>query len=93
MHNKIKCRFALFFLISFVLLLFFMYYISCFCGVYINTQIHLIKDTMISFVLSLIYPFGLFLIPGIFRIPALNSKDKKQECLYKFSNLLESLLV
>ncbi len=93
MHNKIKSRFALFFLISFVLLLFFMYYISCFCGVYINTQIHLIKDTMISFVLSLIYPFGLFLIPGIFRIPALNSKDKKQECLYKFSNLLESLLV
>ena len=82
----------MFFIISFLLLLFFAYYISCFCGVYINTQIHLIKDSIISFALSLVYPFGLFLIPGIFRISSLNSKDKKQGCLYKFSSLIESIV-
>ena len=90
-YNKIKFRFILFFVISFLLLLFFMYYISCFCGVYVNTQIHLIKDTIISFLLSLLYPFGIFLIPGIFRIPSLRAKDKKKKCFYKFSNLLENI--
>ena len=88
-HRKIKSRFILFFVISFLILLFFMYYITCFCGVYINTQIHLIKDSVISFALPLIYPFGLFLIPGIFRICSLNSKDKNHECLYRFSMLIE----
>ena len=91
-YNKIKTRFVLFFIITFFLLLSFMYYISCFCGIYSNTQIHLIKVSIMSFVLSLIYPFGLFLIPGIFRIPSLRSKDKKQKCLYKFSNFIENII-
>ena len=89
--KKIKFRFVIFFIISFLLLLFFMYYITCFCGVYINTQIHLIKDSVISFILSLIYPFGIFLIPGIFRISALRAKDKNKQYLYKFSGLIENL--
>ena len=89
--NKIKIKFILFFMISFLLLIVFMFYISCFCGVYVNTQIHLIKDTIISFLLSLIYPFGIFLIPGIFRLSSLRTKDKNNQCLYKFSNFLENL--
>ena len=68
-----------------------MFYISCFCGVYVNTQIHLIKDTIISFLLSLVYPFGIYLIPGIFRISSLRAKDKNNQYLYKFSNFVESL--
>ena len=90
-YRKIKIKFILFFIMSFFLLLLFMYYISCFCGVYINTQIHLIKDTIISFAISLIYPFGIYLIPGIFRLSSLRAKDKNQECLYKFSYLFENL--
>ena len=90
-NNKIKIKFILFFIISFLLLIVFMFYISCFCGVYVNTQIHLIKDTIISFLLSLVYPFGIFLIPGIFRISSLRTKDKNDQCLYKFSNFIESL--
>jgi len=61
----LKIKFILFFIITFFLLFLFTYYISCFCGIYINTQIHLIKDTVISFGLSLIYPFGIYLIPGM----------------------------
>ena len=84
----LKIKVALFFVIAFALLLTFMYYIACFCGIYENTQIHLIKDTLISFGLSLIYPFGIYLIPGIFRITALRAKNKDKEYLYKFSKFI-----
>ena len=49
-------KFRLYFILSSALLLFCWYYLSCFCAIYKNTQIHLIKDTVISFGLSLIYP-------------------------------------
>ena len=85
----LKFKFLFFFLFTFILLLIFWYYISCFCAVYRNTQIHLIKNTLISFGFTLIYPFGLFLIPGIFRIPALRAKKANKECIYKFSKILQ----
>ena len=56
---------------------FFWYFISAFCSVYKNTQIILIKDTLISFTISMIYPFGLNLLPGMFRIPSLRDEKKK----------------
>ena len=90
--NIIKIKFILFFIITLCLLFFLMYYITCFCGIYINTQIHLIKDSLISFALSLIYPFGLFLIPGIFRIPSLRANNKDKEYLYNFSKFIQNLL-
>ena len=84
----IKIKFIIFFILSFLLLIFFWYFISCFCIVYKNTQIILIEDTFISFGLSMIYPFGLNLLPGIFRIPALRAEKKNKKCLYKFSLLI-----
>ena len=81
-------KFIIFILLSHLLLLFFWYFISCFSAVYINTQIILIKDTLISFALSMIYPFGLNLLPGIFRIPALRAKNKNKLCLYQTSGIL-----
>ena len=77
----------LFFIISFIFLLFFWYYISIFCAVYENTQIHLIKDTIISFGLSMIDSFCIYLIPGIFRIPSLRCKNREK--LYKFSKIIQ----
>ena len=62
-----------------------------FGAIYKNTQVHLLKDTLISFGLSLIYPFGIYLLPGIFRIPALSNRKNKRECLYNFSKLLQML--
>ena len=87
--GSIKIRFYLFFIITFILLVAFWYYISCFCGVYENTQSHLIKDSLISFGLSLVYPFLLNLIPGIFRKFALNNRKDKKEFLYKISKFIE----
>ena len=69
-------------------MLFFWYFISGFCAVYINTQLTLIENTLISFLISMIYPFGLNLFPGFFRIPSLRAKDKNKKCLYKISGLI-----
>ena len=82
-------KFIAFFIVSFIFLLFFWYYLSCFCAVYENTQIHLIKDTIISFGLNMIYPLFIYLIPGIFRIISLRNKNK--ECMYRFSKILQLL--
>ena len=88
--NKIlSIRFVLFFFISFLFLLFFWYYISMFGVIYRNTQIHLLKDTLLSFGLSFIYPFGILLIPGFFRIPSLSNNRSKRQCLYNFSKIVQ----
>ena len=65
----IKIKFICFFSISFLLLIFFWYYLSCFC--------------------SLLYPFGLNLFPGFFRIPSLRDKNKRKETIYKLSKMIQ----
>ena len=45
LFSKLSIKFILYFVISFIFLLFFWYYITCFCGIYRNTQIHLLKDS------------------------------------------------
>ena len=89
LNKKLAVKFALYFIISFIFLLFFWYYISMFGAIYRNTQKHLLNDTLISFGLSLLFPFGINLIPGFFRIPSLSDHKKKRECLYKFSKILQ----
>ena len=84
----LKIRFILFLLLTTILMLFFWYFISCFCAVYTNTQMILLKDTFVSFGLSMVYPFGLNLLPGFFRIPALRDEKKDQKCLFKISNIV-----
>ena len=84
----LRIRFIIFFILNSLLLLFFWYFITCFCAVYKNTQMILIKDTLVSFGLSMLYPFGLNLLPGLLRIPALRANKKDKRCLYKSSTLV-----
>ena len=91
-EKTIKClkiKFILFFILTFILLILFWYYISCFCTIYRNTQIHLLKDTLSSYALSLLYPLATNLLPGIFRIPSLRAKNKDKECMYQISKLIQ----
>jgi len=87
----LKIKFVLYFIISYIFLLFFWYYISMFGVIYKNTQYHLLKDTLISFGISFIHPFVLYLLPGIFRIPSLSDPKKKRKCLYNFSKMFQLL--
>ena len=91
--NIITIKIILFFVTSFIILSFSWYYIICFCGIYVNTQIHLIKDSIISLIASLIYPFILYLIPSVFRAIALKVKKFSGKYLYKFSSFLENYII
>ena len=84
----IKIKIVVFYLISFLGMFFFWYFISCFCAVYKNTQKLLIYDTLISFGISLLYPFVLYLIPGIFRILSLRAPKKDRNIMYFIGNFL-----
>ena len=90
--NIIRIKIIFFFVIDFLILSFFWYYITCFCGIYVNTQIHLIKDSFLSLIISLVYPFFISLIPGIFRIPALRMEKPSGKFFYKLSSFLENYL-
>ena len=57
LEKKLNIKFIIYFIIGFLFLSCFWYYISMFCVIYRNTQIHLLKDTSMSFGLSLIIPF------------------------------------
>ena len=89
----IKIKYISFFIISFVVLAFFWYYLICFCGIYVNTQIHLLKDSGLSLLTGLLYPFVICLIPGIFRISALKVEKPNRGFLYKLSGFLENYIV
>ena len=87
--NKLKIKFILYFIISSIFLFIFWYYISLFDAIYKNTQYYLLKDILISFGLSLLYPLGIYLLPGLFRIPSLSKPKKKRKYLYDFSKILQ----
>ena len=93
LNKKIKIKLYIYFIMSSIFLIIFWYYLSMFCAIYSNTLIHLIKDTLSSFILSLIEPFGLLLIPGLFRIPALSNKYNKENELYKFSQIVQLIII
>ena len=84
--NVIKIKFIFFHIMDFLLLFIFWFYLSCFCAVYKNTQIYLIKDVLLSFGMSFIYPFFISLVPSILRKCALYSEKK---CLFSFSKIIQ----
>ena len=79
-------KFILFFLISILFLILFWYYLACFGAIYKNTQLYVLKDTLISFSISMIYPFIIYLFAGCIRISIL----KKPALFYKFGKLIQS---
>ena len=87
---NIKCKISFFFMLTYILLIFLWFYLGCFCAVFKKTQIHLLKEVSLSFAISFITPFFIYLIPGIFRIPSLKQKVNRP-LLFKFSKVLQLL--
>ena len=89
--DKIKrciiIKYILFYTLSLIFLFLFWYILSSFGAVFQNTQIYLIKNTMISFCFSLIYPFIINLMPSFLRFYSL--KNSKRECIYKINRFIQ----
>ena len=85
----IKIKHAIFFILNFINIPSFWYYLTCFNAVYTNTQLYLIKNTLISFLFSLLYPFIINIFPPLIRNCAIHSSNKNQEYLYKLSQIIQ----
>ena len=89
--KKIKIKFILYFISTYMLLVFFWFFISMFGAVYRNTQFLLLANALIGFALSKVIPFAIYLIPGLFRIPSLDSPRKNRRWLYNLSKIFTIL--
>ena len=81
-------KYISYFSLSFLLELFFGYNLSSFSAVYQNTQLSLLKNTLLSIFISFIYPFVINLFPSVFRVISLKDENK---CLFKLSKILQIL--
>ena len=80
-----KIRLVIYFIITFILFLFYWYFISSFCVIYNNTQIIFIKDFISSFCLGLLYPFPIQLCFAFIKKISLRKNTKFRKLLYKLS--------
>ena len=85
----LKIKYICFFSLNFVFLLFFWFFLSSFGALYQNTQIYLIKNTLISFGICLFYPFVINLFPGLFRIYSL--KEPNRVYIYNIGKVIQMI--
>ena len=84
----IQVKLSFFFIFTSVMFVFYWYLITCFCAVYQNTQIAFIKDSLLSFVSSILFPFIIYLIPSFLRIISLKLNIFKYEVIYNISGII-----
>ena len=87
--NKIKNKLICFFVFTFMLFLFYWYFISAFCAVYQNTQKIFIRDSFISILTSFIDPLIIYGATTLLRyISLFGCCKKKLGCVYKLSDII-----
>ena len=84
----VKIRVTIYFILSLAFLLIFGFYNLCFCAIFENTQVELIKSTLTSWLISLLYPFIICLITSFFRKMAFKFKNR---VLYSINQLMQFL--
>ena len=87
-RKNLIIKYFIFFILGIIFLVVFWLFLSSFGAVYQNTQIIVFENTLISFGISLIYPFFINIIPSIFRICSLTGKI---EYKYNFSKIMQLL--
>ena len=84
-----KTKLTIFFIFTFLLFLFYWYFISAFCAVYQNTQIIFLRDSGLSILTSFLDPFIIYGITTLLRIISLSvCLKKKFGCIYKLSDII-----
>ena len=87
----IKKKLIAFFILTFLLISFYWYFISSFCAVYKNTQMIFLRDTIISFMTSLLDPFVIYGFTTLLRFISLVKCFKKNKLcwfIYKLSDII-----
>ena len=85
----VKKKLVSFYVFTFLLFLFYWYFISAFCAVYQNTQVIFLRDSGISFLISFIDPFVIYAFTCLLRAISLSVCCKKKLCcIYKLSDLI-----
>ena len=82
-------RIFLYYLFSFIFLIIFGFYVSCFCAIFENTQLLLIETMAISWILSLVYPFIICFLTTIFRRGSLTCGKRGISCCYRINKILQ----
>ena len=84
----IKIRVTIYYLLSFAFVGGFGFYVLCFCAVFENTQKELVKSTLTSWLISLLYPLAICLATSIVRKLAFKCRNR---VLYTIKLLLQFL--
>ena len=84
----IKIKINLFYIFTFIVFIFNIYIVTCFCAVYVNTQSVFIKDSVSSFAFGLLYPFILYIFPSFLRLISLKYCKGKLSAVYKVSDII-----
>ena len=84
----IKIRISIYYVLSFAFLIVFGFYVLCFCSVFENTQVDLVKSTFTSWLISILYPFILCFFTSIINSGA---RKWKSRCLYVVKLILQFL--
>ena len=83
----LRIKYIFYFLLGIIFIGIFWLFLSSFSAVYQNTQIILLKNTLICFSISFVYPFFINIYPCLFRICSLSGKNIK--CLYNLSKIFQ----
>ena len=83
-----KKKLIIFFIFTFIFFGFYWYVVAVFCAVYENTQIIFLKDSLLSFVFSIVYSLILYFIPTCFRLCAIRNPKQNLQCIYKLSEII-----
>ena len=87
--SRLRTKYIFFFLLGSIFLIICWALVSSFGVVYKNSELILLKNTLISFMISFIYPFFINIFPCLFRTCSLSSKKHNLGCIYSFSKLLQ----
>ena len=87
--KKLRTKYILFFLFGFIFLIICWIFLSSFGVVYKNTELILLKNTLICILISFIYPIFINIFPSLLRTCSLSTKKHNLRCKYNFSKILQ----
>ena len=87
--TKLRNKLIIYFILVFLLILFFLYYVTAFCAVYKYSQKYWFLGCIESFGIDALVSFIICILLSLFRFISIRKQIK---CLYIFSNIISTFL-